>query len=84
LTSQVTGRLEPYLRARAWLPGYGYTYGGEQEETAKSFRMLGVAAVGAVLLIFLLLLTMFDSLLLSTLVILAVPFALIGALPGLA
>jgi multidrug efflux pump subunit AcrB len=84
LASSVIGAVDPYLRARQWQPGYSFTYGGEQEETAKSFQKLGIAAVGAVLLIFLLLLLMFDSFLLSTLVISAVPFVLIGALPGLA
>ncbi|MCU0241947.1 MAG: efflux RND transporter permease subunit, partial [Vicinamibacteria bacterium] len=84
LASAVIGRIDPWLRARAWEPGYGFTYGGEQEETSKSFRKLGIAAVGALLLVFLLLLLMFDDLLLSALVVIAVPFALIGALPGLA
>lgn len=84
LASSVLRQLDPWLRARPWKPGYGFTYGGEQEETEESFRMLGIAAVGAVILIFLLLLLMFDSILLSLLVILAVPFALVGALPGLA
>jgi multidrug efflux pump len=84
LTSNVLRELDPWLRSRPWKPGYGFTYGGEQEEIEKSFRMLGIAAVGAVLLIFLLLLLMFDSILLAVLVMLAVPFALLGALPGLA
>jgi len=84
LVSSILKVLDPHLRQRPWQPGYGFAYGGEQEETAKSFRMLGIAAIGAVLLIFLLLLLMFDSLLLAALVIMAVPFALIGALPGLA
>jgi multidrug efflux pump subunit AcrB len=84
LASGVTGRLDRWLRARHWEPGYGFFYGGEQEETAESFRKLGVAAVGAIILVFMLLLLMFDNLLLSLLVVMAVPFALIGALPGLA
>jgi len=84
LTSNVLRELDPWLRSRSWKPGYGFTYGGEQEEIEESFRMLGIAAVGAVLLIFLLLLLMFDSILLAVLVMLAVPFALLGALPGLA
>jgi multidrug efflux pump len=84
LASSVVGRLDPWLRARTWEPGYGFTYGGQQEETTKSFRKLGVAAVGALILVFLLLLLMFDDLRLSLLVVVAVPFALIGALPGLA
>jgi multidrug efflux pump subunit AcrB len=84
LSADVLAKLDPWLRARSWEPGYGFSYGGETEETVKSFRKLGIAAIGALILVFLLLLLMFDNLLLSTLVIMAVPFALIGALPGLA
>jgi multidrug efflux pump subunit AcrB len=82
--SRALGQIDTWLRARPWERGYGFTYGGEQEETDKSFRALGIAAIGALLLIFLLLLLMFDSLRLAALVIIAVPFALVGALPGLA
>jgi multidrug efflux pump subunit AcrB len=84
LASQVIGQLDPWLKARAWPPGTGYGYAGEAEETAKSFRKLAVAAFGAVTLIFLLLVLMFDSLLLSGLLIVAVPYVLVGVLPGLA
>jgi multidrug efflux pump len=84
LASSVLGRLDPWLRARKWDLGYGFSYSGEHEETTKSFQKLGVAAAGAFVLVFLLLLLMFDDLLLSVLVVMAVPFALIGALPGLA
>ena len=84
LAQSVIAQLEPELRRQRWQPGYGYTWAGEREETVKSFRNLGIAAGGAVLLIFLLLLLMFDDLSLSLAVMLAVPYALIGALPGLA
>ncbi len=82
--AQVVGQLDPWLKARAWEPGYSYGYAGEQEETSKSFRNLGIAAVSAMVLIFLLLLLLFNDILLAILVMLAVPFALTGALPGLA
>lgn len=84
LSSDVMAVIDPWLRGRNWEAGYGFSYGGEAEETSKSFQKLGIAAIGALILVFLLLLLMFDNLLLSFLVILAVPFALIGALPGLA
>ncbi len=84
LASSVVARLEPTLRGYPWKPGYGYIWAGEREETVKSFRNLGIAAAGAVLLIFLLLVLMFDDFTLSLAVMLAVPYALIGALPGLA
>lgn len=82
--SQVVGQLDPWLQARAWEPGYSYGYAGEQEDTSKSFRNLGIAALSAMVLIFLLLLLLFNDLLLAFLVMLAVPYALVGALPGLA
>ncbi len=84
LASSVIAQLEPELVRQRWQPGYGYSWAGEREETVKSFRNLGIAAAGAVLLIFLLLLLMFDDFSLSLAVMLAVPYALIGALPGLA
>jgi multidrug efflux pump subunit AcrB len=84
LASSVVAQLDPMLATYPWKPGYGYYYGGEREETAKSFRKLGLAAMGAVVLIFLLLLLLFDSFMLSLAVMLAIPYALVGALPGLA
>jgi len=84
LASNVIAELDPWLRDRRWEPGYGFAYAGEEEETRQAFAKLGVAAIGALILIFLLLLLLFDNLLLSGIVVLAVPFALLGALPGLA
>ncbi|MFH0902597.1 MAG: efflux RND transporter permease subunit, partial [Pseudomonadota bacterium] len=82
--SDVVNRLDDWLRARQWQPGYGFAYAGEEEETMKSFKKLGIAAFGALVLVFLLLLWMFDDFRLSMLVVLAIPFVLIGVLPGLA
>lgn len=84
LPNDVIAKVDPWLKAKKWETGYGFAYAGAQEETAKSFRNLGMAAIGAVVIIFLLLVLMFDSLTLAVIVMLAVPFALIGALTGLA
>jgi multidrug efflux pump subunit AcrB len=84
LPADVVAKVRPWLDAKQWEPGYRWSFAGAQEETEKSFRNLGLAAVGAILLIFLLLVLMFDSLTLATVVMLAVPFALIGAVFGLA
>ncbi|HVO12727.1 MAG TPA: efflux RND transporter permease subunit [Vicinamibacteria bacterium] len=84
LSSSVIAQLEPALERLDWKPGYGYTWAGEREEILKSFRNLGIAAAGAVLLIFLLLVAMFDDFAVTVAVMLAVPYALVGALPGLA
>lgn len=84
LPNDLVGKIDPWLRAKKWETGYGFAYAGAQEETAKSFRNLGMAALGAVVLIFLLLVLMFDSLTLAAVVLAAVPFAMIGAVTGLA
>jgi multidrug efflux pump subunit AcrB len=84
LPSEVVAKVRPWLDAKPWEPGYRWSFAGAQEETEKSFKNLGIAAIGAILIIFLLLVLMFDSLTLSVVVMAAVPFALIGAVFGLA
>jgi multidrug efflux pump subunit AcrB len=79
--------LEPvqaWLLARSWEPGYGVTFGGAEAEEKDSFAKLGMAALGALVLIFALLVILFGSFRLSGAVIAAVPFGLVGALAGLA
>jgi multidrug efflux pump subunit AcrB len=84
LPNDLIAKIDPWLRAKKWDTGYGFAYAGAQEETAKSFRNLGIAAMGAVVIIFLLLVLMFDSITLATVVMSAVPFVMIGAVTGLA
>lgn len=84
LPDMVLRELDPWLRAKAWKPGYGFVYGGEQEEVGESFTNLGMAAAGSLIGIAVLLLLLFDDFLLAGLVVLLVPFSLIGALTGLA
>ena len=83
LPSVVLGAVRPALEKMTWERGYGYTVAGEQAETEKSFRNLAVAAVATLLIIFVLLVLMFRSLTHAVVVLLAVPFALIGAVTGL-
>lgn len=84
LPNDLIAKVDPWLKAKRWEAGYGFAYAGAQEETAKSFRNLGMAAIGAVVIIFLLLVLMFDSLTLAAVVMAAVPFVMIGAVTGLA
>jgi multidrug efflux pump subunit AcrB len=84
LPSEVVGKIRPWLDEKKWDPGYGWAFAGAQEETEKSFKNLGLAAIGAVIIIFLLLVMMFDSLTLATVVMVAIPYAMIGAVFGLA
>jgi multidrug efflux pump subunit AcrB len=84
LPAAVISQVDAWLKAKAWEPGYGFRYAGVQEETEKSFQSLGLAAAGALVLILVLLVLVFDSLALALVVLAAIPFALIGALIGLA
>ncbi|MGD9014777.1 MAG: efflux RND transporter permease subunit [Candidatus Omnitrophota bacterium] len=59
-------------------PGYTIRYGGEEEETQKSMRSLFSAFLLAFLLIFLILATQFNSLVQPFVVMLTIPFGLIG------
>jgi multidrug efflux pump subunit AcrB len=72
-------------RAGLDLPaGVTLTYGGEDEQTAKSFRNLLVAVVVGLLINQMVLLWEFRTLRLSLVVLCAVPLAIVGAVFGLA
>jgi multidrug efflux pump subunit AcrB len=83
LPATIMKSLTPTLERMKWDRGYHYDLAGEQAETEKSFRNLGLAAVGTLLLIFVFLVLMFGSITRSIVVLAAVPYALIGAVTGL-
>jgi len=62
--------------------GYSVRLGGEQEEQMKSLQFLGVAFLGAILLIFLILVTQFNSTSKPFIIFFTVLFSLIGVLLG--
>jgi multidrug efflux pump subunit AcrB len=84
LPAEILKNVDRWLQSKKWDPGYGFAYGGAQDETERSFQSLGMAAIGGMILIFGLLVLMFASLRLSVVVMLAVPYAMIGAVSGLA
>lgn len=59
-------------------PGYTLRFGGEQEETTKSIKSLIMAFLIAISLIFLILATQFNSLIQPFVVMLTIPFGIIG------
>lgn len=63
-------------------PGHSLRFGGEQEETAKSIKSLFIAFCIAVLLIFVILATQFNSLVQPAIVLLTIPFGMIGVVFG--
>jgi multidrug efflux pump subunit AcrB len=84
LPSQIVIDARRKLDQIKWEPGYSYVFAGQQEETENSFTQLALAGIGALVVIGVLLLLLFDSFRLVLAVIAAVPFVLIGILPGLA
>jgi multidrug efflux pump subunit AcrB len=59
-------------------PGYSVTFKGEQEETQKSIASLIVAFAIALFLIFVILATQFNSLMQPLIIMLTIPFGMIG------
>lgn len=84
LASKVVQSMRPELAKVAWEPGYSYSFAGHQQETEDSFLQLAMAAVGALIVIAVLLLLLFNSFRLTLIIVCAVPYVLIGVLPGLA
>ena len=65
-------------------PGYFLTWGGQFENQQRALGRLKVIVPVSILLIFVLLFWMFNSLLPASLIIMMVPFTLIGGIAGLA
>ena len=68
---------------RADYPGVALRFGGEFEETQKSFKSMGQAFYVAVLAIYMILAAQFRSYALPFIILLTVPFAFIGVVVGL-
>lgn len=64
-------------------PGYSIHYGGEHEETVKSMKSLFVSFLLAFLLIFMILSTEFNSLIQPFVVMMSIPFSIIGVVIAL-
>lgn len=76
---QVINRLiEKYTPELKKYPGVSFSYGGEAEETAESMVSLMIAFFGGVIAIYLVLVILFNSLTQPVIVLLAIPFGLIG------
>ncbi len=91
VTGNISGRYLGYVIKDAQeklnslvLPdGYHYTFAGEQEEMAKSFRDLFFALILSVFLVYMIIAAQFESLLFPFAVIFSVPFAFIGVIIAL-
>ncbi|WP_051785867.1 efflux RND transporter permease subunit [Endozoicomonas numazuensis] len=65
-----------------WPEGYSYTIGGENAQSAESFGSMGAAFIIAVVMIFILLTLMFNSMLQPVIILFIVPLAIMGTFIG--
>lgn len=80
---EITQELIPKLNALKLPAGYYFDYSGEYEETSESFGSLKLAYIVAVILIFTLLVSQFDSLAQPFAILTALPLSIVGAMVGL-
>lgn len=80
----IVKQLQKQLESYELPEGVSFSYGGEAEDIAESFASLGKAMVLGIFLIFGLLLWQFNSYRQPLFVLVTIPLALIGVLPGLA
>ncbi|MDY6901200.1 MAG: efflux RND transporter permease subunit [Cyanobacteriota bacterium] len=81
---QILGDLEPKLEEmkKSWPSGYSYSFGGETEDQAETFGSAGQALGLAVFLVFAVLVLQLGSFRQPFIILLAIPFALIGTFGG--
>ncbi|SMP52856.1 heavy metal efflux pump, CzcA family [Desulfonatronum zhilinae] len=83
LANDVLEDIERLLAGFEWPRGYSYQFTGEQEEQAKAQEFLSKAFVAVIFLIFLILITQFNSIIPGLIILAAVLFSLIGVFFGL-
>ena len=81
---EIVADLEPKLQEmkRKWVQGYDYKFAGELETQGETFTSAGQMAIVALFLIFSVLVIQFSSFTQPFIIMLAIPFALIGTFSG--
>ncbi|MGB3642748.1 MAG: efflux RND transporter permease subunit [Rivularia sp. (in: cyanobacteria)] len=81
---EILGDLEPKLEEmkKSWPSGYSYSFGGETADQAETFGSAGQALGIAVFLVFAVLVLQLGSFRQPFIILLAIPFALIGTFGG--
>jgi multidrug efflux pump len=80
----VVANVQRALKSFPTPPGYTVRMGGAQEDQKETSDFLGVAAIGAIALIFLVLVTQFNSVAKPLIILTEVIFSIIGVMLGLA
>jgi multidrug efflux pump subunit AcrB len=81
---QILEELQPKLEQmqQTWPRGYDYNFAGETEDQAETFGSAGQALALAIFLVFAVLVLQFSSFRQPFIILLAIPFALIGTMGG--
>ena len=81
---EILAELKPKLREmkQSWDSGYDYSFGGETEDQAETFGSAGQALALAIFLVFAVLVLQLGSFRQPFIILLAIPFALIGTING--
>ncbi len=82
--NQIVAELEDYLADYDLLDGYNYVFTGEQKQQAEDSAFLGTAFLVALFIIFIILVTQFNSIYSPFIIILSVLFSTIGVFLGYA
>lgn len=77
--SIVSGKVDKILEKIKFPEGYFYSFGGEREDMMESFKNLGIMLVLAILLVYMLIASLYESLIHPLTIMLSVPFAFTGA-----
>lgn len=77
---EVLGAIEAKLAQQTWPPGYAFRFGGEAERMQETFSNLGLAMGLAIIFIYIVLASQFESFLHPFTIMLALPLAIVGAL----
>jgi multidrug efflux pump len=83
LANDVLEDIQRLLAEFEWPRGYAYQFTGEQEEQAKAQDFLSKAFLAVIFLIFLILITQFNSIIPGLIILASVLFSLIGVFFGL-
>ncbi|MGE4549017.1 MAG: efflux RND transporter permease subunit [Intestinibacillus sp.] len=81
--SKITTEVQSILDSYDFPEGYGYEISGESEQMAESFGALGMALLAALALVYFVLASQFESFLMPVVIMLILPFGLLGGLFGL-
>lgn len=81
--TEVNSLIESYLDEKLIdYPGYSYNFGGEEEQTRESLESIQNSAIIAILLIYLILASMLKSYTQPAIIMVVLPFAIVGVMVG--